>query len=286
MDRLTNFFWGPNSDAYARRIWFAFFALIALLVFFQPAQRTVTHNYSRAAYSWWKSENMYSLQGKGFSFSPSSPDLHTFRLAGIPAGFETVQQTAVERNTSADPSAASRRGFLSCVLVGLFGWAIWRICRLFRTDAATASLFCLVTLLALPASLTAGRNGQFNMLLSATMNLAAVSISEKRWRPATAWLVLGVIAKPLGLVPLLLLGVLYRPLWWRLPLGMLLFAGLSFVHYDPTYVLNQWQMCFKQVTMASIPPGNNYDDIAGMFRALGWMCRIKNGFPSAPCSPF
>jgi hypothetical protein len=60
---------------------------------------------------------------------------------------------------------------------------------------------------------------------------------------------------------------------------MLVFAGLSFIHYDPTYVLNQWQMCIKQVTVASIPPGNNYDDIAGMFRTFGFDLPDKQWFP-------
>jgi len=136
-----------------------------------------------------------------------------------------------------------------------------------------------VTVLALPASFTAGKNGQFNMLLAASMILTALCVAEKRWWSAAAWLILGVIAKPLGLVPLLLIGALYRPLWWRLPLGILVFAALSFAHYDPNYVLNQWHMCIKQVTIASIPPGNNYDDIAAMFRTFGFDLPDKQWFP-------
>jgi hypothetical protein len=60
---------------------------------------------------------------------------------------------------------------------------------------------------------------------------------------------------------------------------MLFFAGLSFIHYDPNYVLNQWHMCIKQVTVASIPPGNNFDDIAAMFRTFGFDLPDKQWFP-------
>ena len=79
MDKLNALFWSPKSDTYARRIWLLFFAIVAVLAFFQPAQRNITHHYSRAAFNWWKSENMYSLQGKGFLYFPQS-------VPGIGAG--------------------------------------------------------------------------------------------------------------------------------------------------------------------------------------------------------
>ena len=280
MDKLNALFWSPKSDTYAKRIWLLFFAIVAVLAFFQPAHRTVTHNYSRAAYQWWNSENMYSLQGKGFLYFPQSVLIYApFSWQEFPKDLKKFNKQPLGETLL--PTLMLRFGevFYRAFAMGLFGWAIWRMCRFFQTDATTASLFCLVTVLALPASLTAGKNGQFNMLLSASMILAALCVSEKRWWSATAWLILGVIAKPLGLVPLLLIGALYRPLWWRLPLGMLVFVALSFVHYDPSYVLNQWNMCIKQVTIASIPPGNNYDDIAAMFRTFGFDLPDKQWFP-------
>ena len=280
MEKLNALFWSPKSDTYAKRIWLLFFAIVAVLAFFQPAHRTVTHNYSRAAYQWWNSENMYSLQGKGFLYFPQSVLIYApFSWQEFPKDLKKFNKQPLGETLL--PTLMLRLGevFYRAFAIGLFGWAIWRMCRFFQTDATTASLFCLVTVLALPASLTAGKNGQFNMLLSASMILAALCVSEKRWWSATAWLILGVIAKPLGLVPLLLIGALYRPLWWRLPLGVLVFAALSFVHYDPSYVLNQWNMCIKQVTIASIPPGNNYDDIAAMFRTFGFDLPDKQWFP-------
>jgi len=280
MEKLNALFWSPKSDTYAKRIWLLFFAVVAVLAFFQPAQRNITHHYSRAAYNWWKSENMYSLKGQGFLYFPQSVLIYTpFAWQEFPKDIKAFNKQPLGETLL--PTLRLRLGevFYRAFSLGLFGWAIWRMCRLFRADRTVASLFCLVTVLALPASLTAGRNGQFNMLLSASMILAALSVSEKRWWAATAWLVLGVIAKPLGLVPLLLFGALYRPLWWRLPLGLLGFAALSFVHYDPAYVLNQWQMCIKQVTVASIPPGNNFDDIAAMFRTFGFDLPDKQWFP-------
>lgn len=280
MDKFNAFFWSSKSDTYAKRIWILFFAIVAVLAFFQPAQRNITHHYSRAVYNWWKSENMYSLQGKGFLYFPQSVLIYTpFAWQEFPKDLKKFNKQPLGETFL--PTLKLRLGevFYRLFSVGLFGWSVWRMCRFFQTDANTASIFCLVTVLALPASLTAGRNGQFNMLLAAAMILAALSVSEKRWWPATAWLIFGLIAKPLGLVPLLLIGVLYRPLWWRLPLGGLVFAALSFAHFDTNYVLNQWSMCFKQVTIASIPPGNNFDDIAAMFRTFGFDLPDKQWFP-------
>lgn len=280
MNKLAALIWSPKSDAYAKRIWLLFFAIVAVLAFFQPANRTVTHNYSRAAYNWWNSENMYSLQGKGFLYFPQSVLVYTpFAWQEFPKDIKKFNKQPLSETLM--PTLLLRFGevFYRAFAIGLFGWAVWRMCRIFKADATVASIFCLVTVLALPASLTAGKNGQFNMLLAASMILAAVGVSEKRWWSASAWLILGVIAKPLGVVPLLLLGALYRPLWWRLPLAMLAFAALSFLHYDPSYVINQWHLCIKQVTVASIPPGNDYDDIAAMFRTFGFDLPDKQWFP-------
>ena len=280
MDKLNALFWSPKSDTYARRIWLLFFAIVAVLAFFQPAQRNITHHYSRAAFNWWKSENMYSLQGKGFLYFPQSVLIYTpFSWQEFPKNLKEFNKQPLRETLL--PTLMLRLGevFYRAFSLGIFGWAIWRMCHFFRADATVASLFCLVTVLALPASLTAGRNGQFNMLLSASMILAALSVAGKNWWAATAWLIFGVIAKPLGLVPLLLFGALYRPLWGRLPLGLLVFAALSFIHYDPSYVIDQWQMCIKQVTVASIPPGNNFDDIAAMFRTFGFDLPDKQWFP-------
>ena len=280
MEKLNALFWSSKSDDYAKRIWLLFFAIVAVLAFVQPAQRNITHHYSRAAFHWWNAENMYSLQGKGFLYFPQSVLVYTpFAWQEFPKDIKKFNKQPLAETLA--PTLLLRLGevFYRAFALGLFGWAIWRMCRFFRADPTVASLFCLVTVLALPASLTAGRNGQFNMLLSASMILAAVCVSEKRWWPATAWLLLGVIAKPLGIVPLMLLGALYMPLWWRLPLGMIVFIGLSFIHFDPSYVINQWQMCFKQITVASIPPGNNFDDIAAMFRTFGLDLPDKQWFP-------
>jgi hypothetical protein len=280
IDKFIALFWSPKSDIFAKRIWLLFFAIVAVLAFFQPAQRNITHHYSRAAYNWWNSENMYSLKGQGFLYFPQSVLIYTpFAWQEFPTNLKKFNKEPLSETLL--PTLGLRLGevFYRAFSLGLFGWAIWRMCRFFQVGAGASSLFCIVTVLALPASLTAGRNGQFNMLLAASMIFAALCVSEKRWWAVTAWLFFGVIAKPLGLVPLLLLGALYRPLWGRLLVGFLIFAALSFVHYDPNYVLDQWNMCIKQVTVASIPPGNNFDDIAAMFRTFGFDLPDKKWFP-------
>ena len=270
LGKLNTLFWSVNSNLYARRLWLLFFAIVALLAFFQPTQRNITHHYSRAAYHWWNSENMYSLTGSGFLYFPQSALLYTpFAWQEFPKNIAVFKKQPLSETLLPTLPLRFAEVLYRAFSLGLLCWAIWRMCELFKIESRYSSLFSLVTVLSIPASLTAGRNGQFNLLLSATMILAMVAVTQKRWASAATWLVLGVLVKPLGLVPLLLFGVLYIPLWWRLALGMLCFLGISFIHYDPNYVISQWQMCIEQMRTASTPTDNSFDDIAGMFRTFG-----------------
>ncbi|MDK3156635.1 glycosyltransferase family 87 protein [Kamptonema cortianum] len=269
-ERVYRFFWGEKADTYAWRLWLLFFAVIAFLAFFQPAKRNITHHYNQAARDWWKGEDMYSLKGAGFLYFPQSVLVYTpFAWQDFPEDREEFNRQPLSETLLPTLPLRIAETLYRAFALGLFAWAIWRMCERFKPDARTLSLFALVTVLTIPASTTAGRNGQFNMLLSASMILAAVEISDRRWWLATAWLILGVMIKPLGMVPLLLFGALYRPLWWRLPVGFAAFFALSFVHYDPAYVVRQWEMCIEQVRTASLPPSNHFDDIAAMFRTFG-----------------
>lgn len=280
MNQIKAFFWGPKSDRYAWRLWLLFFAIIAFLAFFQPTKRNITHHYNKAARAWWTSQDMYSLKGAGFLYFPQSVFIYTpFAWQDFPEDREEFGRQPLSETLL--PWLPLRVGevFYRAFALGLFAWGVWRMCGRFKLDAKTLSLFALVTVLTIPAATTAGRNGQFNMLLAASMILAAVELSEERWSMATLWLILGIMIKPLGLVPLLLLGALYRPLWWRLPVGLIAFFALSFAHYDPDYVLRQWQMCVEQVRTASMPPSNHFDDIAAMFRTFGLNIPDEKWFP-------
>ena len=270
LGKLNTLFWSENSNLYARRLWLLFFAIVALLAFFQPTQRNITCHYSRAAYHWWNSENMYSLTGNGFLYFPQSAMLYTpFAWQEFPKNISSFKKQPLSETLLPTLPLRIAEVLYRAFSLGLLCWAVWRMCELFKIDSRYSSLFSLVTVLTIPASLTAGRNGQFNLLLAATMILATVAVTQKRWGSAATWLVLGVLVKPLGLVPLLLFGVLYPALWWRLAVGMLCFMGMSFIHYDPKYVLSQWQMCIEQMRTASTPTSNSFDDIAGMFRTFG-----------------
>ena len=270
LGKLNTLFWSDNSNLYARRLWLLFFAIVALLAFFQPTQRNITCHYSRAAYHWWNSENMYSLTGSGFLYFPQSALLYTpFAWQEFPENITVFKKQPLSETLLPTLPLRLAEVLYRAFSLGLLCWAVWRMCELFKIESRYSSLFSLVTVLSIPASLTAGRNGQFNLLLAATMILATVAVTQKRWGSAATWLVLGVLVKPLGLVPLLLFGVLYPALWWRLAVGMLCFMGMSFIHYDPKYVLSQWQMCIEQMRTASTPTDNSFDDIAGMFRTFG-----------------
>jgi hypothetical protein len=270
LKKIIELLWADKSDSYARRLWLLFFAVVALLAFFQPAHRNITHHYSRAAFHWWKSQDMYSLTGNGYLYFPQAVLVYApFAWQEFPENLGTFKKTPLSETLIPYLPLRIAEVLYRAFALGVFAWAIWRMCKIFKPDAKTASLFALVTVLTLPASLTAGRNGQFNMLLSAAIILAAVEASNRHWWKCVFWLIAGIILKPLGIVPMMLFVALFKPLWWRLPVGLAAFVALSFVHYNPEYVLRQWQMCIEQMQVASQPLENLFDDISAMFATFG-----------------
>ena len=75
------------------------------------------------------------------------------------------------------------------------------------------------------------------------MILAVADLSESRWWRATILLALAFAFKPLALVLILLAGVLYLPMSWRLAIGMILVAIVPFATQRPDYVISQYLAC-------------------------------------------
>ena len=213
---------------------------------------------------------MYSLTGNGYLYFPQAVLVYApFAWQEFPENLGAFKKTSLTETLIPYLPLRIAEVLYRAFALGIFAWAIWRMCQSFKPDAKTASLFALVTVLTLPASLTAGRNGQFNMLLSASIILAAVEASNRHWWKCVFWLIAGIILKPLGIVPMLLFVALFKPLWWRIPVGLAVFVALSFVHYNPEYVVRQWQMCIQQMQVASQPLENLFDDISAMFGTFG-----------------
>jgi hypothetical protein len=112
-------------------------------------------------------------------------------------------------------------------------------------------LFPLITLTTIPLAWDCARNGQATLALTGLMLLAVVDVARSRWWRATLWLSLGVAVKPLAIVLVLLIMAVYRPMTWRVLLGMAAVALAPFAAQHPAYVLQQYQAFLHSTTLAA-----------------------------------
>lgn len=153
--------------------------------------------------------------------------------------------------------------------IGIFAAAVWRLSR-FAGRGGAVDLFPLMTLLVIPTALDSARNGQMNLPLAAMMALACVDLGECRWSRAAFWLVLGLALKPLIFVMLAFAAILYRPMRWRLALGILAVFAVPFLTQHASYVWTQYWLFLVKMQVAG-NPGKTccFSDIFGTARELG-----------------
>jgi hypothetical protein len=112
-------------------------------------------------------------------------------------------------------------------------------------------LFPLMTMVSLPIVWDCARNGQATLALTGLMLLAVVDVARNRWWRATLWLSLGVAVKPLAIVLVLLIMATYRPMTWRVLVGMILLALSPFAAQHPEYVAHQYTACLRNMMTAA-----------------------------------
>jgi hypothetical protein len=144
------------------------------------------------------------------------------------------------------------------VNIGVFALGIFHFAGL-MPGRSEKKLFPLMTLVCLPLAWSCARNGQATLIMTGLMLLAVVDIARSRWWRATLWLSLAVAIKPLAIVLVLLALAIYRPLSWRVPVGMLATALFPFVTQRPEYVMDQyaafWSSLTKAVHVGSVDVG-------------------------------
>lgn len=270
MTKRSDFLWSENSNRHARILWILLAVILAILAFVRPAKRTVTYHYSNATYHWWEKEDIYAFDGHGFLYFPQAVHLYApFAWQQWPEDLHEFNQRPFTETLRSHFRLRAGEAFFRVCTVAFFAWALFQLAGLINGRDGPPNSWLVISLLSLPAMVTGAANGQFNTHLAAAVILAAVSIARQQWNWATFWLVLAVIIKPHGVIALLLFGALYPKLWWRLPIGMIAFILISFIHYDPGYVIAQWKDFIRMLTVSSIPPGNTFDDISSLFRHFG-----------------
>ena len=227
-------------------LWLAAFGAVAVMVALKPHKRTVTNLYHAAVERWVARLPLYDgPSGMNYlpSFVPVFAPFHVFPLPVAEVIWRGVAYAGLA--------------------FGLF-WFVRQIGNSRRERAAA-----LITLLALPLSLPALRNGQANAHLGVVLLLAAVALAAERWTMAAVMLGLAVAIKPLGLAAIGLAWMAYPALWWRLGIAVAVVFGVPFISAPPDYVIEQFGEAFRNLRECAAVTEDRFADLNGLLRAIG-----------------
>lgn len=224
-------------------LWIATMGFICAGLIFHFSHRSVTPDYHTAVERWVAAQSLFG----GFHYFPQFIFMF-FPFHVLPAPWGDVAWRLLSS--------------------GLLAWGLWRLLSLVDSQR-TSQLFFFGTLMVLVPSFDALRNGQANVIFAAFTIHAAFSLAESRWGAATAWLLLALVAKPIGLVTILLAVLVYRKLIWRLAIGIVLFLALPFVFGRAEYVWSQYRESVTHLLDLSIIAENRFADLNGLLRKLG-----------------
>lgn len=239
-------------------VWVTITLAIMLATLLAHHEHTVTHSYYDAARSWFHGADVYHLTD-----AAGRPSIH---------GFLYLPATAVLYGPLAALPFRWHELLWRLLAIGAFAYAIDRLYRVLGGSSARSSLAPLITaVLAILPAVACMRNGQMNLMIAACLTLGVVALADQGWWRATLWLALGFALKPTMLVPVLLAAAIYRPMRWRLLLGLIAVLLLPFAAQAPAFVLRQYHL-FAQKTALSSRPGEagGFADLFSLLRWAGW----------------
>ena len=246
---MSNEISDKHLSQFAWMLWGMMFVFVAALVLHNDREDNSNEcwGYARATSAWWARENLYDTTNiDGFLYLPQSAIGYTpFAVLNHPIGDVLWR----------------------LVGLGAFCHGLWRMSKRLLPGQALR-VFAIGTFIALAPTYNALRNGQANLPLAALMLHATVDLVEKRWWRAAIWLTIGLAVKPIIVVMILLAGVLYRPMSWRLTIALVVFALSPFAAGGFHYVLTQFQQCWIKLSMSS-QPDRAFSDLRGLFWSMG-----------------
>jgi alpha-1,2-mannosyltransferase len=228
-------------------LWTVPMLVIAVLVIHNPWKHTVTiDSYHWSAEKWWSRQSLY-IGPSGMNYLPHFAVLYTpFHLL---------------------PMRLSEVLWRFCGAATLAG-ALWLLTReLFGAEFERPFLW--TTILAMPLSMPALRNGNSNVIFGAVTLLAIVAILQKRWWLAVGWMVLATALKPLGIVLLLLASIYYAPVTRRLPAALIGLAIFPFFFGSPDYVMSQYRAGWQDLGACAVVTEHRFADLNGILRTFG-----------------
>lgn len=227
-------------------MWCAVLVGACVLIAIDPVKRSVTPVYHEAATNWHLRHDLYA-EALEFNYLPQFVFVFgPFHMIPAPVGDMVWRIVSV-----------------SVLVLGMHG-----LVRLIRPRRAGQLLFW-ATVVSMPACLAAIRNGQSTTLMTGLMMIAASQLAQRRWWSATAGLVLAIAAKPLAVVMLMLMPLVYRPTLWRAIVLVVVLAALPFVVARSEYVLGQFGDLRSNLAASAAVTENRFADLNGIMRSVG-----------------
>jgi alpha-1,2-mannosyltransferase len=237
----------PVNVRIAWLLWATLF-FVATTSTFAGHPREVTHHYRDASLHWFGGKPLYETTGHGFLYFPQAAILFA-PFAYLP------------------PSAGEI--LWRATILAVYAAGVCRLARLAGRATAT-DFFPLTTMFCLPLAFASERNGQATLIMAGLMMVAAVDLVDRRWWRAAIYLSLGLAIKPLCLVMVLLVAILYPVTIWRMALCIGLLAAMPFLTADATYVISQYVDCYQMLGHA-VDRGReaNWAQLFGMLQVAG-----------------
>ena len=236
----------PNIRRAAWLVWIFLAISICLVVQFGK-DRSATGSYRTAVESWFSGEPLYNMEGTGFIYLPQAAIVYApWGFAPKPLG-ELLWRLAM----------------LGILAAGVFRWT--------RFSTSDDRWFLITSIVAAAMAAGCARSGQSTLMITGLMILAATDLGEKRWWRATVFLILAMAFKPLAIVLLLIAAaVYYRPMIWRLAIGMIALAALPFLTQSPGYVISQYEAAYQNFVIAfSLGETGMWAQFFGMLKVAG-----------------
>lgn len=155
------------------------------------------------------------------------------------------------------------------VNLAVFAFGVWRLSRC-GDPAESSKRFLIATVVTVVLSASAARYGQMTLAMAGMM-MAAVAYAESGalWRAAVC-AALAVALKPLAMVLLLLLFVVYPRLSWRMAVALAVLFAVPFLFQHADYVWRQYQALPSMLATRARPQYDWQQNVFGLLDKLGW----------------
>jgi hypothetical protein len=228
-------------------LWGLAAVVITILVVIHPNNsNSICILFAQSSHNWWTGQELYFMRSiDGFLYFPQFAIIYTpFAALGNPIG-----------------GAAWRLVGMAIYCAGL-----WRLAKLLSPNNP-ALVFAFGSFAAIAPTIASIRCGQANLHIAGFLLNVTVELARRRWSIAAIYLLVALAVKPIIFVAILLAAAIYRPMRWRLALGVAIFLLVPFATQNPHYVWAQYQVCYSKLRMAALPY-RPFCDLRGIFWAV------------------